>query len=95
MGIALKIAGTKYYNIEPPEFGEPLQLISDPDNRFDSNAVKVCNQEGDQLGHVPAPAAAVMALIATNTGHKIEELFEAKMEYGENFIITSLFADVV
>ena len=87
MGIALKIAGTKYYNTEPPEFGEPLQLIPDPDNRFDSNAVKVCNQDGDQLGHVPAPAAAVMALISHATSVPIGTYFTAKMEYGENFIL--------
>lgn len=34
--------------------GEMLQLIADPDNPYDSNAVKVCRLSGDQLGFVPA-----------------------------------------
>jgi len=34
--------------------GELLALVPDPENEHDDNAVKICRQNGDQLGFVPA-----------------------------------------
>jgi hypothetical protein len=34
--------------------GEELVLVPEPDNRFDSDAVKVCRENGEQLGYWPA-----------------------------------------
>lgn len=93
--VILKIAGTKFYITECPPAGTKLVLKSNPENSYDSNAIEVRDDEGDQLGHVPAPAAAIMTMIAKATGHSVEDLFEAKMEYEENFILAPLFADVV
>jgi hypothetical protein len=85
--ITLKIAGTKYYPVEQPPVGTVLALEADPENRFDSNAIKVLDDEGDQLGHVPAPAAAVMTLYAGRVGYPVGKLFIAKMEEGESFTL--------
>ena len=38
--------------------GELLALVPDPENEYDENAVKVCRQNGDQLGFVPASLAS-------------------------------------
>lgn len=40
---------------------EQLQLEREEDNPHDPNAVKVCRQNGDQLGYLPAGLAAVTA----------------------------------
>jgi hypothetical protein len=34
--------------------GEELDLVPEPDNRYDSDAVKVCRQNGQQLGYLPS-----------------------------------------
>lgn len=88
MIVLLKIAGTKFYHTECPPAGTELVLKSNPENAYDSNAIEVRDDEGDQLGHVPAAAAALMTLIAQETGHPVGEIFEAKMEYEENFTLT-------
>jgi hypothetical protein len=88
--VLLKIAGTKFYHTECPPAGTKLVLKSNPDNQYDSNAIEVRDDEGDQLGHVPAAAAALMTLLAQEIGHPVEEIFEAKMEYDENFTLAVL-----
>ena len=37
--------------------GEELQLIREPDNPYDKNAVKVCRMNGEQLGFIPKEIA--------------------------------------
>lgn len=34
--------------------GEEVELIPEPENLFDANAVKVCRSNGEQLGYLPA-----------------------------------------
>src|SRR6266700_2772416 len=40
--------------------GEMLQLVAEPDNTHDPNAIKVCRMNGDQLGYLGAANAARM-----------------------------------
>jgi HIRAN domain len=85
--VTLKIAGTKFYTTATPEKGSKLTLRSNPDNRYDSNAIEILDKDGNQLGHVPAAAAAVMTLYAQKVGYPVGKLFEAVMDYEENFTL--------
>jgi|SRR5271157_1153914 len=38
--------------------GERLLFIREPGNRFDSNAIRICREDGKQLGYVSADVAA-------------------------------------
>jgi hypothetical protein len=62
-----KIAGVSHRNsnrtsrqaiIGRCHVGEDLQLVREPDNSFDSNAIKVLRSNGEQLGYIPASNAA-------------------------------------
>ena len=79
-----KIAGTKYYNNDY-RVGSKITLEHDPSNVHDSNAIKVLNEDGDQLGHVPAAAAAVMMLLSQRADLSIAELFYATADYDDSF----------
>ena len=47
------IAGTKYYNIPKDiNIGTSLDLIPEPENKYDSNAIAVF-ANGEKIGHVP------------------------------------------
>jgi hypothetical protein len=48
--------------------GEVIELVPEPDNRYDSDAVKVCRQNGDQLGYLPS-------------GHRMAEGGELNADY--------------
>jgi hypothetical protein len=39
---------------------DPVRLVAEPDNAFDSNAVKVVSDRGEMLGYLPADYAAVL-----------------------------------
>lgn len=65
--MTLKIAGVSHANpdgssrqtlVAALTVGDALHLERDPDNPFDSNAVKVCDTAGRQLGFVPKEQAA-------------------------------------
>jgi hypothetical protein len=32
--------------------GEPMQLIREPDNKYDEDAIKVCRANGEQIGYI-------------------------------------------
>ena len=34
--------------------GEKVDLVDEPDNKYDPNAIKVCRKNGEQLGYIPA-----------------------------------------
>jgi hypothetical protein len=34
--------------------GEPIELVPEPDNAYDHDAVKVCRANGEQLGYLPS-----------------------------------------
>jgi hypothetical protein len=48
--------------------GEVIELVPEPDNRYDSDAVKVCRQNGGQLGYLPS-------------GHRMAEDGELNADY--------------
>jgi len=60
-----KIVGSTFcggQNLIPElDRGDPLQLVRDPENEFDTNAVQVRNENGDLLGHLPKDTAAEVA----------------------------------
>ena len=41
--------------------GEEVQLIREPNNRYDRNAIRVSNIAGSQVGHIPKNVAARLA----------------------------------
>ena len=47
--------------------GEPLDLIAEPENKFDKNAIRVVAESGEKLGYIPASHA----LAATNANFAI------------------------
>ena len=85
MVVTLKIAGSRYYAGVLPKPGSVLILDAEPSNPHDPNAIKILNLDEEQLGHVPAAAAALMTLVSQETGHPVYVLFEAKMRQGEEF----------
>ena len=41
--------------------GETICLIREPDNPYSSDAIKVCRENGEQIGYIPSSQAARMA----------------------------------
>lgn len=58
-----KIVGIQYYRGDC-HVGEYVNLVREPNNRHDSNAICVQNMAGTQVGHVKATIAAWLAPIA-------------------------------
>ena len=50
-----KVAGVSFHkkNVESLSHGNILHLELDPENKYDSNAVKVLNDKNEMLGFVP------------------------------------------
>lgn len=67
-----ELVGTQYEGrnerIEKVKIGDKVKLIREPDNKYDSNAIDVHNDEGT-LGHIPSDVAYNLAQILDN-GHK-------------------------
>ena len=55
-----KIVGVRYYNGYATN-GETVVLRREPHNEYDSNAIKVSNVQGEQIGHLPRGLAAKLA----------------------------------
>ncbi|KAH6867044.1 SNF2 family N-terminal domain-containing protein [Alternaria rosae] len=55
-----KIVGVRYYNGYATT-GEMVVLRREPHNEYDSNAIKVTNVQGEQVGHLPRGAASKLA----------------------------------
>lgn len=47
-------------------------LVREPQNPYDSNAVKVTNIYGSQVGHIKRQLAAAMAYVMDKTLAKVE-----------------------
>ena len=47
------IKGTPNYSYKAPLMGEELILKAEPNNIYDSNAVAIYNQHGEQVGYIP------------------------------------------
>lgn len=56
----LKIVGIRYYKGIARE-GEYVNLVREPTNPYDRNAIRVDNMGGEKVGHVAKEAAAVLA----------------------------------
>ncbi|EIN11511.1 hypothetical protein PUNSTDRAFT_111629 [Punctularia strigosozonata HHB-11173 SS5] len=54
------VVGIQYYDglVGP---GEQVRLVREPSNKYDRNAIKVCNIAGAQIGHLPRQVAAKLA----------------------------------
>ena len=54
------IVGIRYYNgtVHPGEF---VSLVREPNNSYDSNAIRVDNMQGEKVGHIKATQAKIMA----------------------------------
>ncbi|GKZ18628.1 hypothetical protein AbraIFM66951_007648 [Aspergillus brasiliensis] len=55
-----KIVGVRYYRGHAT-IGEHVRVVRDPGNPYDSNAIRVDNVMGQQIGHIPRTVAAVLA----------------------------------
>ncbi|KAE8354317.1 SNF2 family N-terminal domain-containing protein [Aspergillus coremiiformis] len=58
--VQTKIVGVRYYNGHAT-YGEHVILRRDPGNQYDSNAIRVENVMGVQIGHIPRIMAAKLA----------------------------------
>lgn len=73
-----KVVGCRYYN-GTISIREMVVLNREPTNQYDSNAIRVDNVRGDQIGHIPRAMAAKLApfmddgsliIEAATTGYK-------------------------
>ncbi|PWY73360.1 SNF2 family helicase [Aspergillus eucalypticola CBS 122712] len=55
-----KIVGVRYYRGHAT-IGEHVRVVRDPGNPYDSNAIRVDNVMGQQIGHIPRTVAAKLA----------------------------------
>ncbi|KAF6820228.1 rad5-like protein (SNF2 family domain-containing protein) [Colletotrichum sojae] len=55
-----KIVGVRYYNGYASQ-GEVVVCLREPNNPYDSNAIRVCNVMGAQIGHIPRKVAEKLA----------------------------------
>lgn len=55
-----KIVGVRYYRGHAT-IGEHVRVVRDPGNPYDSNAIRVDNVMGQQIGHIPRTAVAKLA----------------------------------
>jgi hypothetical protein len=73
------VAGVSHY--ESPdtwcEVGVPLELVPEPDNPYDPNAVSVWTQDGRQAGHIPRQTAADMD---SSVDHRAVVLAEMRVD---------------
>jgi hypothetical protein len=46
------------------QVGEPIEPVLEPDNLYDSDAVKVCRANGEQLGYAPADSRIAQTIRA-------------------------------
>lgn len=55
-----KIVGVRFYN-GLASMGEQVMIKREPGNPYDSNAIRVNNVQGTQIGHLPKTIAAKLA----------------------------------
>lgn len=63
--LRFEVKGTRYdgrtERIEFVKTGEPVQIVRDPENRFNPNNFRILNGKGDDLGNMPAELCNVAA----------------------------------
>lgn len=80
-----KIVGVRYYN-GYATVGEQVMVKREPSNEYDSNAIRINNVQGTQIGHIPRNLASKLAPLmvkparrflfsgALFTGHRMPSL---------------------
>jgi SWI/SNF-related matrix-associated actin-dependent regulator of chromatin subfamily A3 len=58
--ISGKIVGVRYYNGYATP-GEQVMVKREPSNQYDSNAIRIDNVQGTQIGHIPRQLASKLA----------------------------------
>ncbi|KAF5506564.1 putative SWI/SNF-related matrix-associated actin-dependent regulator of chromatin subfamily A member 3-like 1 [Colletotrichum siamense] len=66
-----KIVGVRYYNGYASQ-GEVVVCLREPTNPYDSNAIRVCNVMGIQIGHIPRKVAEKLAPYVDNDDVALE-----------------------
>ncbi|EAW12569.1 DEAD/DEAH box helicase [Aspergillus clavatus NRRL 1] len=73
-----KIVGVRYYN-GYATVGEHVTLARQADNPYDSNAIRVMNVMGNQIGHLPRDVAARLAKYMDNRSLFIEGMLTGQI----------------
>lgn len=63
-----KVVGIRYYN-GFATMGEQVMIRREPGNPYDSNAIRINNVQGDQIGHLPKNLAAKLAPYLVSSHH--------------------------
>ncbi|USP79733.1 Putative SWI/SNF-related matrix-associated actin-dependent regulator of chromatin subfamily A member 3-like 1 [Curvularia clavata] len=77
-----KIVGVRYYNGYATT-GETVVLRREPHNQYDSNAIRVDNVQGEQIGHIPRLLAAKLAKYMDDRSLLIEAQLTGEKGYYE------------
>ena len=50
-----KVSGVSFHRevVDSLKYGEELKMVKDPENKYDSNAIKIVNSENKMCGFVP------------------------------------------
>ena len=64
------MVGVQYYNGRVGK-NERVQLVRDPHNKYDKNAIKVCNTYGQQIGHIKREVASTLAQLMDKNQEKV------------------------
>ncbi|KAG8910275.1 hypothetical protein FRC00_008504 [Tulasnella sp. 408] len=66
-----KIVGVRYYT-GMVGAGELVSVVREPTNQYDSNAIRVLNASGTQVGHIPRTVAAKLAPLMDQSRVSVE-----------------------
>lgn len=69
--VCVEIAGRQHHHPIDPDACTEVYLVREPDNAFDSNAIRIVDaDEGYMYGYVPRAPAEILALLLDN-GHRL------------------------
>jgi SWI/SNF-related matrix-associated actin-dependent regulator of chromatin subfamily A3 len=69
--LRLSVVGIRYYRgVAHP--GEYVQLVREPHNPYDRNAVRVDNMHGQKVGHIKKEQAAMLAPVMDNMNASVK-----------------------
>ncbi|KAF8520324.1 SNF2 family N-terminal domain-containing protein [Hysterangium stoloniferum] len=81
ISMSASVVGLQYYKgmVGP---GEEVQLVREPHNRYDSNAIQVLNISGMQVGHIPRNISSKLAPLIDRNLVTVEALDRTLKIYG-------------
>ncbi|GAB7349270.1 hypothetical protein MBLNU459_g8418t1 [Dothideomycetes sp. NU459] len=85
-----KIVGVRYYQ-GFATFGEQVEIIREPGNPYDLNAIRVDNMVGEQIGHIPKTVAAKLAKYIDHGWLAVEGIISGSIGQFDCPIILNLF----